>query len=183
MAGTPGDFETATAFLRLLQTEFGVSAPVALPLFNAGSPESRNATLGISKLAHPAAWVDTYYPVMNTPLNHSATILGEDGLPVWSANLEEVADEADPDAGKYWDAVPAFHGLSRSGEVKGKLVYANYGRQQDYQALVEKGVSLKDAIVIVRYGGIFRGLKVSVHLSVVWCAVTSTSERFTGQRC
>ena len=163
MAGTPGDFKTAQYFLELLQNAFGIPKPDDEPVFSAGTASSRNATLGIPELDKPSAWIDVYYPVMNTPLNHSVAILGEDGLPVWSANLEEVADEADPDAGKYWDAVPAFHGLSRSGEVKGKLVYANYGRQQDYQALVEKGVSLKDAIVIVRYGGIFRGLKVSVH--------------------
>ena len=33
-------------------------------------------------------------------------------------------------------------GLSRGGEVKGKLIYANYGRQEDYKALVESGESL-----------------------------------------
>ena len=147
MAGTPGDFQTAKDFLELLQTQFGVPTPDDEPIFSAGTAPSRNATLSIPKLNAPTAWIDVYYPVMNTPLNHSVEIIGDDGLPVWTAQLEEVADDKDPDAGKYFDAVPAFHGLSRSGEVKGKLVYANYGRQEDYKELTDKGKhSLLDEI-------------------------------------
>lgn len=141
MAGTPGDFKTAQDFLALLQTELGAAAPddESQPIYSAGTAESRNATLSIPTLKTPTAWIDVYYPVMNTPLNHSVEILGDDGKPVWSAPLEEVADETDEHAGKYAEAVPAFHGLSRSGDVKGKLVFANYGRQEDYKALVDKG--------------------------------------------
>ena len=179
MAGTSGDFETATAFLRLLQRELGVHSSHKLPLFDAGSPESRDATLGIPKLARPAAWIDTYYPVMNTPLDHSVEVLDEEGNVAWRAELEEVADDTDPDAGKYYDAITTWHGLSRGGSAQGKLVYANYGRKEDYDALVEQGelpdfevtpfsssrktllgVDMNGAIIITRYGGIFRGLKV-----------------------
>ncbi len=141
MAGTLGDFETAKDFLALLQTQLGAVAPESQPIFSAGTTASRNATLSIPTLDTPTAWIDVYYPVMNTPLNHSVEILGDDGLAVWSASLEEVADETDPEAGKYFDSVTTFHGLSRSGEVKGKVVYAGYGRQEDYKALVEKGLS------------------------------------------
>ncbi|KAI0750967.1 Zn-dependent exopeptidase [Daedaleopsis nitida] len=160
LAGSPGDLDTAKDFLRLLQTELGIEEPSTLPLYSAGSAESREATLGISKLKAPSAWIDTYYPVMNTPLDHSLEILDEEGNAVWTAELEEVADETDPDAGKYFDAVTTWHGLSRGGSAKGKLVYANYGRKEDYDALVENGVDLNGTIVITRYGGIFRGLKV-----------------------
>ena len=141
MAGTPGDFETAKDFLKLLQKELGVSAPSTLPLYSAGTPESRNATLGVTELKAPTAWIDTYYPVMNTPLDHSLEILGEDGTPVWTAALEEVADDTDPEAGKYYDAVTTWHGLSKGGSAKGKLVYANYGRKEDYDELVAKGTA------------------------------------------
>lgn len=160
MAGTPGDFDTAKLWLALLQAELGAVAPESEPIYSAGSSESRNATLSIPHLNAPTAWIDVYYPVMNTPVNHSVSILGDDGLPVWAAPLEEVADDTDPEAGKYFASVPTFHGLSASGEVTGKLIYANYGRQEDYKALVAKGVDFTGAIVIVRYGGIFRGLKV-----------------------
>ncbi|KAI9000854.1 Zn-dependent exopeptidase [Trametes punicea] len=160
LAGSPGDFETAKDFLKLLQTELGVHAPSEPPVFSAGTPESRNATLSITKLKAPAAWIDTYYPVMNTPLDHSLEILDEDGNAVWTAALEEVADNTDPEAGKYYDAVTTWHGLSKGGSAKGKLVYANYGRKEDYDELVANGVNLNGSIVITRYGGIFRGLKV-----------------------
>ena len=142
MAGSIGDFETAQYFLELLQTEFGIPKPEQEPLFSAGTVVSRNATLGIPELEKPSAWIDVYYPVMNTPLDHSLEILEDDGQTAWKAELEEVGEPQDPDAYKYADAVPTWHGLSRGGEVKGKLIYANYGRQEDYKALVESGESL-----------------------------------------
>ncbi|KAI0650574.1 Zn-dependent exopeptidase [Trametes meyenii] len=160
LAGSPGDFETAKDFLRLLQTELGAAVPAALPVYSAGTPESRDATLGITKLTAPTAWIDTYYPVMNTPLDHSVEILDEDGKTIQALELEEVADGTDPEAGEYYGAVTTWHGFSRGGSAKGKLVYANYGRKEDYDALTAKGVDLSGTIVITRYGGIARGLKV-----------------------
>ncbi|KAH8094878.1 Zn-dependent exopeptidase [Cristinia sonorae] len=168
LAGSPGDFQTAKDFLTLLQTELGAVSPAgdssSDPIFSAGTVESRNATLSITNwktASHkPTAWIDVYYPVMNTPLDRALEILDEDGKEVvWKAELEEVAEVGDPDAHEYAEAVPTWHGLSKGGEVKGKLVYANYGRQEDYKALIDSGVSLNGTIVITRYGGIFRGLK------------------------
>ncbi|EJD00928.1 Zn-dependent exopeptidase [Fomitiporia mediterranea MF3/22] len=161
MAGTQGDYDTAIDFLHLLQTELGIPSTSTDPVFKAGSPESRNATLSIAKQNSPSAWVDTYFPILNSPVNHSLEILEDDGKTVWTAQLEEIAeDELDPDAGKYAEAVPAFHGLSRGGEVQGKLVYVNYGRKEDYDALEDAGVNFNGTIVLARYGGVFRGLKV-----------------------
>jgi N-acetylated-alpha-linked acidic dipeptidase len=97
---------------------------------------------------------------MNRPLDRALEILGEDGKSVWSANVEEVGDPLDPEAARHAETVPAFHGLSRGGDVSGQLVYANLGKKEDYDALVKAGVDLTGKIVIARYGGIFRGLKV-----------------------
>lgn len=141
MAGTSGDFTTAKDFLSLLQRELGTAPAYFDPIYPAGSAESRNATLAIPVTSNSRAWIDVYYPILNTPLDRSVEILGDDGKPAWKANLEEVADESDPDAHKYADAVPAFHGLSANGEVIGKLVYANYGRKRDYDALIETGMN------------------------------------------
>ena len=140
MAGSPGDLDTAMTFLDVLQRELGIAAPKEL-IYPAGSVESRNATLSIPTSREPRAWIDVYYPILNTPLQRSLEILGEDGNSVWQANLEEEVDEADPDAFEHGDVVPAFHGLSANGEVEGKLVYAHYGRKQDYDALVDAGMS------------------------------------------
>ena len=43
---------------------------------------------------------------------------------------------------------------------QGKLVYVNYGRKADFDELEKLGVDLTGKIAIVRYGGVFRGLKV-----------------------
>ncbi|KAF8195605.1 Zn-dependent exopeptidase [Mycena galopus ATCC 62051] len=160
LAGSEGDLKTAKDWLSLLQTELGIKTPEAEPIFAAGSPESQAATKSIPKSMHPRAWIDVYYPVMNTPLDRALQVLDKDGEVVWEAALEEVADDTDPEAGEHYLDVPTFHGLSAAGDVKGKLVYANYGTKEDYDALVEDGVDLTGAIVICRYGSIFRGLKI-----------------------
>ena len=140
IAGSPQDLVTAKEFLALLQNELGIEVPEDEPIFSAGTAASREATLSISKLDKPTAWIDTYYPVLNTPVDHSLEILEEDGTVAWKADLEEVADETDPDAAQFAESVLAWHGLSKGGEVKGKLVYAKYGRQQDYKELIDNGM-------------------------------------------
>jgi N-acetylated-alpha-linked acidic dipeptidase len=54
-----------------------------------------------------------------------------------------------------------FHGYSPAGNVQQKhVIYANYGRPQDFQLLEQNGIFVKERIVLVRYGKCFRGLKV-----------------------
>lgn len=139
MAGTPRDLTTAKLFLQILRRELGIPHPSKLPMYDAGSSASRNATLSIHNLTQPVAWIDKYYPYMNTPLNRSLQILGENNAVDWEANIEEVADDTDPQAGRHAQTIPAFHGLSKDGDVNGTLVYANYGRKEDYDALVKSG--------------------------------------------
>ncbi|KAF9491377.1 Zn-dependent exopeptidase [Pleurotus eryngii] len=160
LAGAPQDLQTAKDFLAVLQRELGIVPPTPEPLFPAGSEASRHATESITKLKKPAAWIDTYYPVMNTPLGRELVVVAKNGTIVWEADLVEEADATDPEAHLYADAVPTFHGLSPEGTAVGQLVYANYGTQEDYSELVSQGVNLTGSIVICRYGGIFRGLKV-----------------------
>lgn len=116
--------------------------------------------MNIPSLTSPKAWIDIYYPILNTPRNRSLEVLDSSGDVDWSAELSEDGDELDQDAAKYRDFVPAWHGLSQGGEAVGELVYANYGRQEDYSELISLGVNLTGKIVITRYGHIFRGLKV-----------------------
>jgi len=60
---------------------------------------------------------------------------------------------SDPELWKGWNA------FSGSGDVTAEVVYANYGRKQDFEQLKELGVEIKGKIVIARYGGNFRGYK------------------------
>ena len=56
-------------------------------------------------------------------------------------------------------ALPPYNVYGADGDVTGDLVYVNYGMPDDYKELARLGVSVKGKIVIVRYGGGWRGLK------------------------
>jgi N-acetylated-alpha-linked acidic dipeptidase len=58
--------------------------------------------------------------------------------------------------------LPAFNGSSPSGDVTADVVYANFGTLEDFKKLASLGVNIKGKIVIVRYGGNFRGVKVYI---------------------
>ena len=60
---------------------------------------------------------------------------------------------SDEDLWKGWNA------YSGSGEVTAEVVYANYGRKEDFEKLRDMGVYVSGKIVIARYGGNFRGYK------------------------
>lgn len=160
LAGSNEDLADAKVILQLFQSEFNIVSPPEDQIFTAGSLQSRAATLGASNLTAPAAWIDTYYPVMNTGLERSLSILNDDGSTAVALNIEEIGDIRDPEAEKYKDSIPAWHGLSADGDVTGEIVYANYGSFDDYAKLEEQGVDLKGKIALVRYGSVFRGLKI-----------------------
>ena len=133
LAGSSEDFLDAKAILHFLQDELNIHKPLHLPIHNAGSASSRNATLLLSDPhapAHPTAWIDTYFPVMNTGLHQSLDILDSDSNSIWSADLVEDGDPRDEDAHKYRDTIPTWHGMSADGDVTGQLVYVNYGRKE-----------------------------------------------------
>jgi len=58
--------------------------------------------------------------------------------------------------------VMPFNGSSGSGDVTGEVVYANYGRLEDFDQLAAQHVDLHGKIVLVRYGANFRGVKVYI---------------------
>lgn len=58
------------------------------------------------------------------------------------------------------DLLNGWNAFSGSGDVTGEVVYANYGRREDYRALDSLGIDLAGRIVVARYGGNFRGYKV-----------------------
>jgi N-acetylated-alpha-linked acidic dipeptidase len=74
-------------------------------------------------------------------------------------SLTEAPHPADKDSASA-DAFPAFHGYGVSGDVTGQVVYANYGTPDDFAALERLGVEVEGKVVLVRYGAVFRGLKV-----------------------
>ena len=59
----------------------------------------------------------------------------------------------DPLLWKGWNA------FSGSGDITAEVVYANYGRKEDFEALKSLGVDVNGKIVLARYGANFRGFK------------------------
>src|SRR5262249_27979649 len=55
---------------------------------------------------------------------------------------------------------PGFHGYGASGKASGQVVYVNYGTPEDFDKLQSLGISIRGKIALVRYGKLFRGLKV-----------------------
>jgi len=75
------------------------------------------------------------------PINQQENILKDDPF------------SSDPTLWKGWNA------YSGSGDVTAEVVYANYGRIEDFEKLKELGVDTKGKVILARYGGNFRGFK------------------------
>ncbi|XP_046330416.2 N-acetylated-alpha-linked acidic dipeptidase 2-like isoform X2 [Haliotis rufescens] len=60
------------------------------------------------------------------------------------------------------EVVPPFLAYSKAGSVQGSVVYVNYGRVEDYEALDSMHINVTGSIVIARYGKIYRGDKVMI---------------------
>jgi N-acetylated-alpha-linked acidic dipeptidase len=98
----------------------------------------------------------TYHVLLNHP-EHVALRMTEPA-PV-EIRLFEEGDPRDKDSFSR-DAFPAFHGYGAAGKASAQVVYVNYGTDEDFRKLDEIGVSVSGRIVLVRYGKVFRGLKV-----------------------
>jgi len=96
-----------------------------------------------------------FWALLAKPVSASLTIVApeEIELPIRERPLEEDPDTLAEDLPIGWNA------YSASGEAEGEVVYANYGRKEDFERLAELGVSVDGKIVVARFGGNFRGYK------------------------
>ncbi len=78
------------------------------------------------------------------------------------ARLEEPILAEDPTTNQRAEQLPTYNAYSADGDVTAPLVYVNYGVPADYEELERRGISVKGAIVIARYGGSWRGIKPKV---------------------
>ncbi len=65
----------------------------------------------------------------------------------------------DPSSQHMAGALPPYVAYQGDGDVTAPVVYLNYGMPADYDALEQRGISVKGKIVLARYGGGWRGLK------------------------
>ncbi|MBV9074405.1 MAG: M28 family metallopeptidase [Acidobacteria bacterium] len=125
----------------------------------AGSPEDRKTAEYVAQKFREAG-LDTeiveYKVLLSFPQEVSLDLTAPANAHMHGPNREHV--EADP----YQDdprVLPAFNAYSPSGDVEADVVYANYGSPADYKQLDALKVDVRGKVVIVRYGGNYRGVK------------------------
>ncbi|KAI9477383.1 Vacuolar protein sorting-associated protein 70 [Coemansia sp. RSA 1821] len=126
-----------------------------------GSNQSQAThTLDYFKQQNIDAEIVEYYPWLNRPLKQRVAIVNSTTHEIaFEASLKEDVVPGDPASDSQND-IGSFHGYSANGSVSGRLVYANYGRASDFDALQRANVNVNGSIVIVRYGKVHSGLKV-----------------------
>jgi len=102
------------------------------------------------------AHIETFEVLYPTPISETVELVSPKHF---KAMLQEPPIKGDSSATATQPALPAYLAYQSDGDVKGELVYVNYGMKEDYDTLEKLGVSVKGKIVIARYGEGWRGLK------------------------
>ncbi|MEQ8770687.1 MAG: M28 family peptidase [Phycisphaerales bacterium] len=145
-AGTPGDAAVVENIERLFR-EFGLTT------------ERQELQLYLAKPISGSVWV--YAPDIiqsqGDEAERTPPPVGND-RPALSLPVREEPVANDPfSRGEL--ARSGWNAYSGSGDVTGEVVYANYGRLEDFERLADMGVDLTGRVVLARYGGNFRGYK------------------------
>ncbi|KAJ4811317.1 Transferrin receptor protein 2 [Rhynchospora pubera] len=91
-----------------------------------------------------------YSPLLSFPSHSSLSLHHANGSLITPLSLSEPADPNQI-------LVPPYHAYSPSGEALAPAVYANLGREEDFETLERLGVRVNDCVVLVRKGGGYRG--------------------------
>ncbi len=98
-----------------------------------------------------------YKVLFNLPQEIRIEAIGSDGKVLMQGPTREHVDgDSFQDDARI---IAPFNSSSASGEVTADVVYANYGRLEDFQQLDAMHIDVKGKIVLVRYGSNFRGVK------------------------
>jgi N-acetylated-alpha-linked acidic dipeptidase len=118
------------------------------------------------------ARIETYDVLFPTPKERVLELVAPTPF---KASLEEPPVAVDPTSSQKSEQLPSFNAYSVDGDVTGPLVYVNYGRPADYEELARRGISVKGAIVIARYGQSWRGIKpkVAAENGAIGCLIYS----------
>jgi N-acetylated-alpha-linked acidic dipeptidase len=143
---------------------------------NVGSPYDKdNAEWLLSKFKEFGldAHIETFSVLFPTPKERLVELV--DGGPHFTAKLQEPPVPEDPTSNQTAEQLPTYNAYSIDGDVTAPLVYVNYGVPEDYEVLERRGISVKGAIVIARYGRSWRGIKplVGAEHGAVGCIIYS----------
>jgi len=126
---------------------------------NAGSPEDRKTADFVAQKFREAGLeteIVEYKVWINYPSEISVDVVAPRGVKMHGPSREHVGSDPYQDDPRI---VMPYSGLSPSGDVEEEVVYANYGRLEDFQRLEQMKIDVRGKIVIVRYGTNYRGVK------------------------
>ncbi len=113
-----------------------------------------------------------YFVLFPTP---KTRLLELTGKKPYKAKLQEPMLAADRTSGQKNEQLPPYNAYSPDGDVTAQLVFVNRGVPADYEELERMGVDVKGKIVIVKYGGSWRGIKpkVAAEHGAIGCIIYS----------
>ncbi|KAI8909722.1 hypothetical protein EDD86DRAFT_190724 [Gorgonomyces haynaldii] len=101
--------------------------------------------------------IETYYPYLSTPDERKLELVSPKKFT--AGLLEDVVPEDETSYDQ--NVIPTFLGYAADGTLENvPIVYAHFCEPDDFKTLEAHGVSPKGALVMCRYGDMFRGLKV-----------------------
>jgi N-acetylated-alpha-linked acidic dipeptidase len=140
-----------------------------------GSPYDKENAEWILQQFKDAGWdahIENFYVLFPTPKERKVELVAPTR---YVAKLQEPPVPGDSTSGQVAEQLPTYNAYSIDGDVTGPLVYVNYGIPSDYDELAKRGISVKGAIVIARYGQSWRGIKpkVAAEHGAVGCLIYS----------
>ncbi len=140
-----------------------------------GSPYDRTNAEWILNEFKSYGWdahIENFDVLFPTPTERVVELLAPT---TFKASLQETALPLDPTSNQQNEQLPSYNAYSADGDVTGPLVFVNYGVPADYEELEQRGISVKGAIVIAKYGGSWRGIKpkVAAEHGAVGCLIYS----------
>ena len=140
-----------------------------------GSPYDKENAEWILKQFKEAGWdahIEQFDVLFPTPKQRLVELVAPTHF---TAKLQEPPVPGDPTSSQTSEQLPTYNAYSIDGDVTGPLVYVNYGIPADYEALERRGISVKGAIVIARYGQSWRGIKpkVAAEHGAIGCLIYS----------
>lgn len=125
----------------------------------AGSPEDKKTADYVAQKFKEAGLqtdIVEYKVWMNRPAEVSVVVTAPPNVKMHGPSREHVSNDPFQEDPR---VLMAFNGSSPSGDAEADVVYANYGRPEDFKKLEELKVDVRGKVVIVRYGENFRGVK------------------------
>jgi N-acetylated-alpha-linked acidic dipeptidase len=118
------------------------------------------------------AHIENFDVLFPTPLERIVELVAPT---TFKASLQETALAVDPTSNQQSEQLPSYNAYSIDGDVTGPLVFDNNGVPPDYDELERRGISVKGAIVIAKYGGSWRGIKpkVAAEHGAIGCLIYS----------